>query len=141
MSYFYQLVLGDYDSYNEAKLSFPEKLSDQAFREYVHKATISALNYVVEHPDEISWPILGAGPTLEDLLPIILKELKAQGFESASPFAVKLNYSGCGNGILRESSGPENKLLQASIPQDLKQKILDLAKAQAEKQMAKVQKI
>ena len=117
-----------------------KKLTKVELSDYVHRATINALRYLLEHREkaehdarcekyDLSWES-EKGPWFNEVYPRMIEELQLLGF---TPLAFNAEWSGYGcDSIINPTTDekyncPENTLLSLAIPDNLKKEIRGLS--------------
>lgn len=126
----YNVGFGTYDTCRDTQFFFENILTKEELAGYVHRATIAALQYALEHRGEFLWGSLEDGIGFEELYDRVIEELKLLGFRQVE-FQAEWSCQGsaplCSDGR-SQCDLPENKALREAIPDELKQKALKIAK-------------
>lgn len=132
----YNIGYGTEEESKFTQFSFDRQLSKDELACFVHRASINALRYAVNHRDKFFWGIRGRGPSFQELYPTVIEELKLFGFTPIE-YAEEWSCFGWGSVCANDwesHTGLEEKLLRESIPEELRQQVLEISRQQKERQ-------
>ena len=125
----YNIGYGSCEENEYTPFEFDRKLTRKELSDYVHRATINALKYAIDHKDDFYW-VDGKGITFQNLYPRVKKELKLFGFKPLK-FEGEWNCFGwasiCNNDDWPDYRDSSLSKLVDSVPKELKERAIGIS--------------